>query len=108
MKHISISEFKNVLAADAENPAIDFINVCTPGEYAAAHIPGVRSMPLDTLTAHVGELKDKKMVYVHCRSGARSQMAIQTLQSLGVTAELVNVEGGIMAWEGAGHPTKSV
>lgn len=108
MKHIDIAAFKNVLTAEAENPAVDFINVCTPSEYAAAHIPGVRSMPLDTLAARVGELQGKKTVYVHCRSGARSQMAIQTLQSLGVTAELVNVEGGIMGWEGVGHPTKSV
>jgi rhodanese-related sulfurtransferase len=108
MKHIDIAAFKNVLATEAGNPEVDFINVCSTGEYAAAHIPGVRSMPLDTLAARVGELKDKKTVYVHCRSGARSQMAIETLTSLGVTAELVNVEGGIMAWEGAGLQTKSV
>jgi hypothetical protein len=35
---------------------------------------------------------------VFCRSGRRSAKAIETLQSLGVHADLVNVDGGLMAW----------
>ena len=104
MKHISVEAFKEVIDAEQSNPTVDFINVCTPAEYQAAHIPGVRSVPLDEITKHVAEFNEKKTVYVHCRSGGRSQMAIQQLQSLGVSAELVNVEGGIMAWDAAGHP----
>ena len=103
MKHISISAFKEVIESEKSNSTVDFINVCTPGEYKEKHIVGVRSLPLDTLENHVAELQKKKTVYIHCRSGNRGRQAIEKLQSLGVTAELVNVEGGMLAWEEAGY-----
>lgn len=107
MKHISISAFKEVINSEANNSTVDFINVCTPAEYKEKHIKGVRSVPLDTLHTQVAELNQKKTVYIHCRSGNRGRKAIEKLQSLGVTAELVNVEGGLLAWEEAGHETGS-
>lgn len=107
MKHISISAFKEVIESEANNSTVDFINVCTPAEYKEKHIKGVRSVPLDTLHLRVDELNKKKTLYVHCRSGNRGRQAVEKLQSLGVTAELVNVEGGILAWEEAGHETGS-
>jgi rhodanese-related sulfurtransferase len=106
MKHISISTFKEVLQAEKSNTTVDFINVCTTAEYKEKHIEGVRSVPLDELSQHLSEFKDKKTIYIHCRSGARGRKAIEALSSLGVVAELVNVEGGILAWEEAGNPTK--
>ena len=105
MKHISISAFRQTLEAEKMNSTVAFINVCTPDEYAAKHIEGVKSLPLDQLESRVGELKGKETIYVHCRSGNRSKRAIETLERLGVQAELVNVEGGIMAWEAAGLKT---
>ena len=107
MKHISISAFKEVIESEANNSTVDFINVCTPAEYKEKHIKGVRSVPLDILHSKVDELNRKKTVYIHCRSGNRGRHAIEKLQSLGVTAELVNVEGGLLAWEEAGHETGS-
>jgi rhodanese-related sulfurtransferase len=107
MKQISVQSFKEVVKAEANNPSVDFINVCTPAEYKEKHIEGVRSVPLDEISSRVNEFKGKQTVYVHCRSGRRADQAIATLQSLGVTAELVNVEGGIMAWSEAGLPTHS-
>jgi len=105
MKHISISAFKEVIESEANNPTVDFINVCTPAEYKEKHIKGVRSVPLDTLEHDVAKLNTKQTVYIHCRSGNRGRQAIEKLKSLGVTAELVNVEGGILAWEEAGYET---
>ncbi len=107
MKHISISAFKEVLNAEKNNPTVDFINVCTTAEYREKHIRGVRSVPLDVLERHVDEFKNKQTIYVHCRSGKRGLAALEKLASLGITAELVNVEGGILAWEEAGFHTGS-
>lgn len=107
MKQISISAFKEVIESEAGNPTVDFINVCTPAEYKEKHIEGVRSVPLDTLSTRAAELNQKKTVYVHCRSGNRGRQAIEKLQSLGVTADFVNVAGGLMAWEEAGYETVS-
>ncbi len=103
MKHISVSSFKEVIEAEKNNPSVDFINVCTPAEYKEKHISGVRSVPLDEIEQHVQEFKDKKTIYIHCRSGRRGMTAVEKLVALGVTAELVNVEGGIVAWEEAGY-----
>lgn len=107
MKHISIPAFKEIIESEASNKTVDFINVCTPAEYKEKHIKGVRSVPLDTLHTQVAELNQKKTVYIHCRSGNRGRQAIEKLRSLGVTVELVNVEGGLLAWEEAGHETGS-
>jgi rhodanese-related sulfurtransferase len=108
MKHITIETFKEVIEAEQGNSTVDFINVCTPAEYKEKHIGNVRNVPLDQLEKRVGELSGKKTVYVHCRSGSRGRQAIEKLQALGVTAELVNVEGGLLAWDEAGFATRSL
>lgn len=108
MKHISVDAFKQVLEAEQNNNSVDFINVCEPAEYKEKHIAGVRSVPLGTLESHLDEFKNKQTIYIHCRSGKRGAQAVEKLTSSGVTAELVNVEGGLLAWDEAGHPTNSV
>lgn len=108
MKHITVDAFKQVLEAEQDNQTVDFINVCEPAEYKEKHIPGVRNVPLGSVQQHADEFNNKQTVYVHCRSGNRGKQAIEKLLAAGVTAELVNVEGGIMAWDEAGHPTKSL
>lgn len=108
MKHISVDSFKEVVQAEANNASVDFINVCTPAEYKEKHIQGVRSVPLSEIDSHIDEFQGKKTIYVHCRSGQRSSRAIQQLQARGVTAELVNVEGGLLAWDTAGLPTNTL
>lgn len=107
MKHININTFREVIESEANNNSVDFVNVCTPAEYKERHIKGVRNIPLDTLSQHVSELNGKSTVYIHCRSGNRGRQAIETLEKLGVTAELVNVEGGLLAWQDAGFETRS-
>ena len=108
MKHISINSFKEVIESESTNPSVAFINVCTPAEYKEKHIAGVTNIPLRDLAGHVTQLQNKSTIYIHCRSGNRSQQAVETLQKLGITAELVNVEGGILAWQEAGFKTKSL
>ncbi|TSC63621.1 MAG: rhodanese-like protein [Parcubacteria group bacterium Athens0416_74] len=104
MQSITVQELEHELKEHTGDASVDFINVCTPQEYAEAHIPGVRSVPLSDLGQHLNEFKDKRTIYVHCRSGGRSRMAIQALHDMGISAELVNVEGGILAWTESGKP----
>lgn len=108
MKEISIHTFKEVIETEHSNPTVDFINVCTPTEYSEKHIPGVRSVPLDELSSRVSEFMNKNTIYIHCRSGRRGRTAIEKLQSLGVQAELINVTGGILAWDEAGFRTHTL
>ena len=105
MKQIDIHDFKAALEKESGRAVVDFINVCTIPEYNEKHIPGVRNVPLDTLEQHMHEFTDKKTIYIHCRSGVRGQQAVEKLAQLGVTAELINVTGGIIAWSNAGFAT---
>lgn len=108
MKHVDVHTFKEVVEAERDNETVDFINVCTPAEYKEKHIPGVRNVPLDQIEKRAGEFAQKKTVYIHCRSGNRGRQAIEKLSQLGISAELVNVEGGILAWDQAGFGTNSL
>lgn len=104
-KEISVNELKEVLKEEHNGNQTDFINVCTPAEYREAHIPGVRNVPLSDIESHREEFAQKERVYVHCRSGNRARQAIERLRAAGVTAELINVTGGLTAWQEAGLPT---
>lgn len=105
MQQIAVEAFKGVIAVEQGNTSVDFIDVCTPAEYREKHIHGVRSVPLDSLEARVDELRDKKRIYVYCRSGRRAERAIALLTSKGISADMVNVTGGLAAWEAAGFGT---
>lgn len=107
MKSVTIKAFKEILNAEKSNNTVKFINVCTPLEFKEKHIRGVENIPLDELTYRLAELKGKKTIYVHCKSGNRSQKAISLLSDMGIEAELVNVEGGLNAWENENLPTGS-
>ena len=39
-----------------QHPAIRLLDVRTPGEYAAMHLPGAYNVPIDTLGEHAAEI----------------------------------------------------
>lgn len=69
------------------------IDVREPEEYAAGHYEGAINMPLSTIqnNSQLNSVDKKTPLVVYCRSGARSQMAQQYLQSSG----FANVINGI-------------
>lgn len=79
------------------------LDVRTPAEFEAVHIPGAYNVPLDQLGEHREELArhlDEPAVLV-CRSGARASQAEQRLAEAGMRNIRV-LDGGIQAWEGSG------
>jgi adenylyltransferase/sulfurtransferase len=80
------------------------LDVRNPEEYQISRIPGGVLIPLPALPQRFGELdRDREMV-VHCKSGMRSQKAIQFLRQQGFT-RLQNLKGGILAWADRIDPT---
>ena len=73
--------------------------VRTPQEYREGHIPGSQNVPLQQLdkVEEVTENKDT-VLYVYCRSGARSRQAVSLLKHMGYTN--VHNIGGIAAYSG--------
>ncbi|MEU2127932.1 rhodanese-like domain-containing protein [Streptomyces sp. NPDC018352] len=81
------------------------LDVRTPGEFQASHIPGAYNVPLDTLREHrmeLGRHLDEDVVLV-CRSGARATKAEEALAEAGLP-NLRVLDGGMMAWEASGAP----
>lgn len=81
------------------------IDIRTPEEYSAGHIPG--SINIDfkeaTFAEQVKELDNSKPYVVHCQSGGRSGAALPTFQALGFS-EIYHLKSGMSGWVDAGHP----
>ena len=95
------------IAADVLTDQVDVVvlDVRTPEEFAEARIAG--AINVDYYAAdfrdQVDQL-DKDVTYVlYCRSGNRSEDANRIMRELGF-AEVYEVDGGIVAWNGAGLP----
>ncbi|MBI5589366.1 MAG: sulfurtransferase [Deltaproteobacteria bacterium] len=74
------------------------LDVRQPAEYAQAHLPGARLIPLPQLTDSLQELNVAKPIIVYCAVGGRSRMASQLLKNLGFK-DVFHLQGGIQAWE---------
>jgi rhodanese-related sulfurtransferase len=98
-------ELQRLLAEGA--PAL-LVDVRTPGEFAAAHVPGAKLIPLGDLNPDAFQRQrgsEEIPVYVLCQSGGRARKAIEKLERAGVQG-CVLVEGGTQAWIDAGLPTE--
>ncbi len=85
---------------------VELIDVRTPVEFREVHVTFARNIPLDQLDPKqltVGQAGSQKPVYVICRSGSRGKQACDKIAAHGF-ANVVNVEGGTMAWDQAGLP----
>ena len=90
----------------AQGHLAELLDVRTPGEFAAAHVPGTKLVPLDELDC-VALLRQRAQndqpIYILCQSGGRARRAIEKFQRAGFEG-CVLVEGGTRAWMDAGLP----
>lgn len=77
--------------------SVTLLDVRTPSEREAGHIPGFIHIPLDELRQRAGELPQDKPVYIHCHSGLRSYLACRMLTGLGY--DCYNLSGGWRFYE---------
>ncbi len=73
------------------------IDVREPHEYQIARIPGARLIPLGELPKHLNELDPDADIVAHCKTGGRSQKAVDLLKQNGFR-HVRNMTGGITAW----------
>lgn len=93
---------KRLSELKAAGESVDLIDVRTPAEFREIHVVFARNVPLDGLDAS-GLAEGGRPLYVMCRSGNRGRHACEKLfNDAGVN--VVNVEGGVLAWEEAGLP----
>jgi rhodanese-related sulfurtransferase len=86
---------------------VELIDVRTPAEYRELHAEPARLVPLEALdpkaviTARTSTGDDP--LYLICRTGGRGRKACEKFLAAGYR-NVVNVEGGTVAWEQAGLP----
>ena len=73
------------------------LDVRNPEEYQICRIPGSQLLPLPDLPNRFRELDPNQEMIVHCKSGMRSQKAVDFLREQGF-GKLKNLKGGILAW----------
>jgi adenylyltransferase/sulfurtransferase len=80
------------------------IDVREPHEYQIARIPGARLIPLGELPKHLQELDPNAEIVAHCKTGGRSQKAVDLMKQNGFKNAL-NMTGGITAWSDKVDPS---
>lgn len=90
-------------AAAAKMPGTTVLDVRTPSEFAAGHLPGAVNIDLSAadFEARITALDKRAPYAVYCHSGNRSAAALQLLDAAGFTAAY-HLAGGISAWTAAG------
>jgi rhodanese-related sulfurtransferase len=104
MKTIPPVELQKLLA---ENSGLAVIDVRSPGEFSAVHVPQAQNLPLDTLDPQSlsasARLPKDQPVYILCQSGGRATRAAEKFAQQGFDNAVV-VEGGTNAWTAANLP----
>ena len=97
---------KQLAELQAADKSVELIDVRTPIEFREVHVDFARNVPLDQLDAQAIRAQrsgsESEPLYVICRSGSRGKQACDRLANAGMN--VVNVEGGTLAWDAAGLP----
>lgn len=83
------------------------VDVREGSEYAAGHIPNAKHIPAGQLASRLKELEKFKQrpILLTCSNGTRSASATGVLKKHGFN-EVVNLKGGLMAWQQASLPVE--
>ncbi|MDQ3885788.1 MAG: rhodanese-like domain-containing protein [Actinomycetota bacterium] len=98
---ITVHELKTRL----DRGEIELLDVRQPAEWHAGHVGGARWITGAELLDRADEVPDTRPLAVACGSGYRSSVATSLLAHRGLP-NVVNVTGGMSAWNNAGYPVE--
>jgi phage shock protein E len=99
--NLSATEFQKKIS----EPGVVILDVRTAGEFMGGHIAKAINIDVEGMTfdGDIAKL-DKSATYaVYCRSGRRSQLAVDRMKDAGFT-NLFNLNAGVEDWVSAGFP----
>lgn len=105
---VRVASAGSVAALLEAEPDRKVIDVRTPEEFAAGHLEGAVLVDYNApdFAARIAEFDRDEPYVIYCRSGNRSAGARDVMEELGFT-DVVDVEGGIVAWTDADLPVTS-
>jgi hydroxyacylglutathione hydrolase len=99
LRSIELADAQRARKLVLEGAAI--LDVREPDEYRAGHVQGAIHVPLGTLADHTDRIPRGKPVVVYCGHGERSSTGASLLEAAGFR-DLINLDGGLGAWQDAG------
>jgi rhodanese-related sulfurtransferase len=104
--HYDVYQCDSLIQANATNPDFVILDVRTSGEHLYAHLLGAinRNYYASNFSQLIDALPRHKMYLIHCRSGGRSGNTFNMMVGMDF-AQVINMQGGIMAWNAASLPT---
>jgi phage shock protein E len=85
------------------DPTPFVLDVRSPEEYAAGHVPGAVNVPHGEVGSRLAELPRDRDIVLYCRSGRRVGLAADVLVANGFK-RLLHMSGDMPAWEASGNP----
>ena len=98
---VGVAEFASVITM----PGVQIIDVRTSEEFASGHIAGAVNIPVQAadFAAQIAALDPAGRYAVYCRSGNRSQPAVDAMKDAGIT-NIYELESGTKGWTSEGQP----
>lgn len=93
---------KRIAAQDA---SLIILDVRTPEEFAAGHVPGAINIPYTHLPASISTLGDAsgKDIVLYCQTGVRAERAAARLKENGFS-KLLHLQGDMKQWKEKQQP----
>jgi len=101
---IDVTEAERRLREDPSRPVL--LDVREASEFADIRAPGAMLVPTSAFAQRVSEVPADRPIMVICHLGGRSAAVAGFLQRSG-RMDVVNVTGGMDAWQRAGLPTRT-
>lgn len=80
------------------------VDVRTREEFTDESIPSAVNVPLDEIESKIGVFSQHKKIFIFCQAGVRSNRAYGLLANNGIK-NIIDLQGGIVAWKQARLPT---
>ena len=90
-------------APDGRSPLL--VDVREENEFAEVRIPGAVLLPMSRIPTDFKRLPTDRPLVFHCAHGRRS-LAVADYVARNGYPDVASIDGGIVAWERAGLPTK--
>ena len=91
-----------VAALHAQPSQAQLIDVRSPSEFAAGHLPGAANIPMEQIESRLADLSSTRPIVLICQMGKRARMTAGLLEPCQL--QLSILEGGTSAWMQAGFP----
>ena len=106
IENITPEEAYILIQENKDNPNFVILDVRTPEEFLGEHIENAVNLDYysDTFRNDLNKLDKNKTYLIYCRSGSRSENALNIMKELDFR-EVYNMSGGIIKWNSEGLPT---